>query len=111
MTPITTSAISFLAGVAVLGLVPVALGHGNDMEMGMEMGMGSGMNMSMGTGMNMTADSYPPTYFALEDHRAAIFGHISLMVLAWVFMLPAGKMEPPRLLLRWLSANVGSSQL
>lgn len=36
-------------------------------------------------------DQYPLTYFALADHRGVIFGHIVLMVLAWVFALPAGK--------------------
>lgn len=36
-------------------------------------------------------DQYPPTYFAHPDHKAAVYGHIALMVLAWVFALPAGK--------------------
>lgn len=49
-------------------------------------------------GMEMTdadkplpEDQYPPTYFAHPDHKVAIYGHIALMVLGWVFALPAGK--------------------
>lgn len=69
-----------IASAAVLGLVPAALAHGDD------------MNMEKGEADKpLPADQYPPTYFAHPDHRAAIYGHIALMVLAWVFMLPAGK--------------------
>lgn len=34
---------------------------------------------------------YPPTYFGLSDHGSLIYGHISLMILAWVFLLPVGE--------------------
>ncbi|KAL2179467.1 uncharacterized protein P884DRAFT_195440 [Thermothelomyces heterothallicus CBS 202.75] len=37
-------------------------------------------------------DQYPPTYFAHPDHKVAIYGHIALMVLGWVFALPAAVM-------------------
>ncbi|KAK4136168.1 hypothetical protein BT67DRAFT_375348 [Trichocladium antarcticum] len=40
----------------------------------------------------LAEDQYPPTYFALTDHSGVIFGHIVLMVLAWVFALPAAIM-------------------
>ncbi|KAL2172303.1 hypothetical protein VTG60DRAFT_6681 [Thermothelomyces hinnuleus] len=50
-------------------------------------------------GMEMTdadkplpEDQYPPTYFAHPDHKVAIYGHIALMVLGWVFALPAAVM-------------------
>lgn len=99
MARITNPAVSVLASVAVLGFVPAALGHGSDMDMG----------IGVDTDMNMTADepqpdySYPPNYFALEDHRAAIYTHIALMVVAWVFMLPAGKTRafPPVVVCIW----------
>jgi hypothetical protein len=89
MKSIATSALSVLASVAVLGLVPAALAHGDE-----------DMNMDMAMGANSTADQplpedqYPPTYFALGEHTAAIYGHIGLMVIAWVFMLPVGKLLP-----------------
>ncbi|OIW26401.1 hypothetical protein CONLIGDRAFT_706645 [Coniochaeta ligniaria NRRL 30616] len=87
MKSIATSALAVLASVAVLGLVPAALAHGDE-----------DMNMDMGMGANSTADqplpedSYPLTYFALDEHTAAIYGHIALMVIAWVFMLPVAIM-------------------
>ena len=34
---------------------------------------------------------YPPTYFGLSDDRGLIYGHVSLMVIAWVFVLPIGE--------------------
>ncbi|KAB5533595.1 hypothetical protein GE09DRAFT_1040141 [Coniochaeta sp. 2T2.1] len=90
MKSLSTSTLSVLAGVALLGLVPATLAHGGDDE---------GMNMDMGgMGANSTADQplpegeYPPTYFALREHTAAIYGHIGLMVIAWVLMLPVAVM-------------------
>jgi len=92
MKSLATSALSVLAGVTILGLVPAALAHGGD----------EGMNMDMGTGADSPADQplpegeYPPSYFALGEHTAAIYGHIGLMVIAWVFMLPVGKPLPAK---------------
>ncbi|KAK0714338.1 hypothetical protein B0T21DRAFT_387060 [Apiosordaria backusii] len=37
-------------------------------------------------------DQYPPTYFTHPDHKAVIYGHIVLMVLSWVFVLPTAVM-------------------
>ena len=92
MKALATSLLPVAASVAVLGLlVPAALAHGD------EHGHGGGGD-GMGGGMEMTdadkplpEDQYLPTYFAHPDHKAAIYGHIALMVLAWVFALPAGK--------------------
>lgn len=78
-----------LAKVALLSiLVPVVLAHGGD-----ESGMDMDMNMGATAGANETQPEveYPPTYFGLDEHKVAIYGHIALMVIAWVFMLPVGK--------------------
>ncbi len=80
MKVLGTSLYTALASVAVLGLVPTALAHGDDMNM-----------EKSEADMPLPEDQYPPTYFALADHRGAIYAHIGLMVLAWVFMLPTGK--------------------
>ncbi|KAK5653554.1 hypothetical protein OQA88_8813 [Cercophora sp. LCS_1] len=70
-----------LTSSAVLGLIPAVIAHGDD------------MNMEKGEAdMPLPESEYPPTYFALPDHRAVIYGHIGLMVLAWVFMLPTAVM-------------------
>ncbi|KAK4194987.1 hypothetical protein QBC40DRAFT_186920 [Triangularia verruculosa] len=37
-------------------------------------------------------DQYPPTYFAHPDHKVAIYGHIALMTLGWLFVLPTAVM-------------------
>lgn len=79
-----TSIARAAAAAALLGLVPAALaggGHGH--------GHG-GMEMT-DADKPLPEDQYPPTYFAHPDHKVAAYGHISLMVLAWVFVLPAGK--------------------
>lgn len=86
MGPTARSAFYFLAGIAVLGLVPAALAHGDehgDMDMDMDMGAPS----------EPKPDSeYPPTYFAHPEHTGAIMTHIALMVLGWVFVLPVAVM-------------------
>ena len=89
-----TSLLPVLASVAILGLIPVALadgdgGHGHNH--GDSGGMG-GMEMT-DADKPLPEDQYPPTYFAHPDHKAAIYGHIALMVVGWVFALPAGKMH------------------
>lgn len=74
-------AVGVAAGV---GLASSAMAHGDD-DMNMD-------GMKMGEADKPLPEAqYPPTYFALVDHRAAIYSHIGLMVLAWVFILPVGK--------------------
>lgn len=84
----TRPLLAALTGAAVFGLlVPTVLAHGGD----------EGGHSGHG-GMEMTdadkprpEEEYPLTYFAHPDHKTAIYAHIALMVLAWVFMLPVGK--------------------
>ncbi|KAH8903898.1 hypothetical protein BR93DRAFT_940540 [Coniochaeta sp. PMI_546] len=87
MKSLAKSSLTVLASVAVLGLVPAALAHGDD-DMKMDMGMGANSTVDQ----PLPEDEYPLTYFALGEHTAAIYGHIGLMVIAWVFMLPVAIM-------------------
>jgi len=80
MKALANSALRSIASAAVLGLVPAALAHGDDMNMG-----------KGEADKPLPADQYPPTYFAHPGHRAVIYGHVALMVFAWVFLLPTGK--------------------
>jgi len=81
MKTLATLPLKDVASIAVLGVLPAALAHGDD------------MNMEKGEADTpLPEDQYPPTYFALPDHRATVYAHIGLMVLGWVFMLPAGKL-------------------
>lgn len=50
-----------------------------------------GMGPAPGADDPLPEDQYAPTYFALGEHTAAIYGHIGLMLVAWVFVLPVGK--------------------
>jgi len=82
MTSLAAPLFRALTAAAVLALVPSVIAHGDDdME-----------NVKVGEADKpLPEDQYPPTYFALDEHKAAIYGHISLMVLGWVFVLPVGK--------------------
>ncbi|KAK4099889.1 hypothetical protein N658DRAFT_497868 [Parathielavia hyrcaniae] len=82
-------ALALVASAAVLGLAPAALAHGHDHGHG-DHGMGG---MKMGDADKpLPEDQYLSTYFAHPDHKAVIYGHIALMVLGWVFALPAAVM-------------------
>ncbi|KAG8426463.1 hypothetical protein J3459_008117 [Metarhizium acridum] len=41
--------------------------------------------------MAVHGSDYPPTYFGISNGRGLIYGHISLMVIGWVFVLPIGE--------------------
>lgn len=90
MKRLATSLLPALAGVAVFGLVPAVLADGGH-------GHGHGGMEMTDADKPLPEDQYPPTYFAHPDHKAAIYAHIALMVLGWVFVLTAGK-EPNALL-------------
>lgn len=91
MKTLATSLLPVVVGAAVLGFLPAALAHGDEHGHGGGDEMGGGVKMT-DADQPLPEDQYPPTYFALPDHKAAIYGHIALMVLAWVFAMPAGKL-------------------
>ncbi|KAK4156817.1 hypothetical protein C8A00DRAFT_12261 [Chaetomidium leptoderma] len=91
MKALAASLLPLVTGAAVLGLVPAALAHGNGHGHGDGGGGMGGMNMA-DADQPLPEDQYPPTYFAHPDHKTAIYGHIALMVLSWVFALPAAVM-------------------
>ncbi|KAK4161670.1 hypothetical protein QBC43DRAFT_95150 [Cladorrhinum sp. PSN259] len=91
MKVLATSLLPVVASAAILGLIPAVFAHGDDEgNMGGHGGHG-GMKMS-DADKPLPDDQYPPTYFALADQKAIIYGHIALMVLGWVFLLPAAVM-------------------
>lgn len=94
MRSITISALRLASAIAVLGLlVPAVLGHGddNDEAMGMEMEMDMSSSMTSGGNATQPEADFLPSYFAHSEHRGILLGHIGLMVLGWVFVLPLGK--------------------
>lgn len=39
----------------------------------------------------LAEDQYPLTYLELEDDKTLIYAHITLMLIAWAILLPAGE--------------------
>jgi hypothetical protein len=75
-----------LAGALLLGLLlPLVGAHGDD--------DGMKMDMSMSTPARPVVNEtvYDPNYFFHPEHRGLMYGHIALMTLAWVFVLPVGE--------------------
>lgn len=76
-------------GIALAILVQTALCHGHEsQEMGMEMPMSP---PALNSSAQAVHKEYSPTYFAHAEHAGLIYAHITLSVVAWVFILPVGK--------------------
>ena len=72
-----------MASLLILSFFPAALSHS----------VGEGvMNIGAESGGDQAKkeQSYPATYFALKEYRALIYGHIALMMIAWVVLQPIG---------------------
>jgi len=92
MRLIINPALIVASAALVLGLlVPSVLGHGGDenMDMGTDMDMQSGM--IIGVTEPQPEVDFPQSYFSYPEHRGTLLAHISLMLLAWVVVLPIGK--------------------
>ncbi|KAI0418156.1 hypothetical protein F5X98DRAFT_121314 [Xylaria grammica] len=94
MRSTTRRALRLLALLAIAGALPAVLAHGGD-EGAMDMGDHGDMAGHGGMGgedPKPDPDSYPPTYFAHPEHVTAIYAHIGIMVVGWVFVLPTAVM-------------------
>jgi hypothetical protein len=92
----TPQLVKLLALVAIIGALPLVLahphggGHGGEEEMD-DMDMVHAMVSEEPTPDPSASDA---TYFAHPDFKGAIYAHIALMVIAWVFVLPIGLSAP-----------------
>ncbi|KAE9369615.1 integral membrane protein-like protein [Stipitochalara longipes BDJ] len=77
------------SGAALLGLASVAVAHGHDEDMGMNMGAPSMAQPTTASGANVTVAE---TYFRHSEHTGLLAAHIFLMTVAWIFILPIGVM-------------------
>jgi hypothetical protein len=75
--------------VAMLSLVPAALAHGGDENMGMEMSQNHGHGEPA---PRPSEDSYPETYFSHPELQGILYAHVAAMVVGWVVVLPVGKL-------------------
>lgn len=78
------SALALLAAATILACVPAVLAHGDETDMEMD--------MAKTPAPTKPESEYPGTYFSHPDHKAVIYAHIGLMVVAWVFVLPVAVM-------------------
>ena len=65
---------------------------------------------AMADGLMQDESKYPPTYFAHPGHSTAIWAHIILMTLAYVFALPLGELAPAALLPQTCQAFAGEGR-
>lgn len=77
---ILIAAVRYATSTLVLGLLPIAIAHGEH-----------GGHGEIPPDELKVSSEYPPTYFAHSDHVGVICTHIALMTLAWVFILPVGE--------------------
>ncbi|KAI0404059.1 hypothetical protein F4802DRAFT_262982 [Xylaria palmicola] len=91
----STKILRLLALLAIASALPAVFAHGGDQEGAMDMGDGDDMGGHggiAGEDPKPDPDSYPPTYFAHPEHVTAIYAHIGIMVIGWVFLLPTAVM-------------------
>lgn len=92
-----TRGFALAAGLLLLQTLPHAFAHGDDTSAGEAMNMGS-PNMAhllndvptMNSSMNLTI-IYPESYFSRHELSGLILAHITLMIVAWFFILPIGE--------------------
>ncbi|KAI5460251.1 hypothetical protein BGZ63DRAFT_386828 [Mariannaea sp. PMI_226] len=90
---LSRSATALILLISLLPLVVAHGGSGRDDSMSMDMSGGGGhSNQSHQVDTPKDESEYPPSYFSHPDHVGAIYAHIALMTLAWVFILPIAVM-------------------
>jgi hypothetical protein len=94
MQPPSVRFVTF-AGAVLLGLASVAVAHGHDEDMNMDMGDPAIARPTITSAANVVA---PSTYFRYGEHSGLMMAHIVLMTIAWVFILPIGKQLPKALI-------------
>ena len=91
--------IAFSAALCLFELLPRAIAHGHGEEAGEageEMMMAEGSSTSIAwtsVASATTTGMLPPppeSYFAHPEMGGLMLGHIGLMVIAWIFVLPIG---------------------
>ncbi|KAI1147354.1 hypothetical protein F4825DRAFT_437586 [Nemania diffusa] len=92
MPSTTREVFRLLALLAIAGALPLVFAHGDEDAMDMGNGDDMGGHEETGGADAQPADSYPQTYFAHPEHVTAIYAHIGIMVVGWVFMLPTAVM-------------------
>lgn len=83
MPPINVSTLAVLFVVQSLALAAENQGDSEAMHMNTA--------NDRRAGQRSPDQPYSPSYFAHQQHTGLIYGHIAVMVAAWVCLLPAGE--------------------
>lgn len=88
-----TYRLNLIAAVLLLRVLPEVFAHGHDDFMAMRYSSGTDVHFSNSTTCltNMTFAQSPQSYFAYPNYSGLMLGHIALMIIAWLFVLPIGK--------------------
>ena len=98
---VTASITTLVEALSLLGVVNAVLAHGHEPSTGMEVDAGHGAQshfVNVTSPSNMTATPSAQSYFAYSDHSALMLAHISIMIVAWVFVLPCGMVQVAKVL-------------
>lgn len=74
----------------LLNILPFAGAHGHDEHGAMDMGSATASTVAAMPSSTQRSWDAPMSYFVYSDHSGWMIAHISLMVLAWFFILPIG---------------------
>ena len=85
---VVTQSFFTTAALLLLGSVPVSLGHGHGNDGADNSIVNSTSLNATSTAKNVAAESY----FSYQEHGGLALSHIVLMMIAWVFVLPIGRM-------------------
>ena len=85
-----------LAALPLLILLPLASSHGDDTHTDGSRGMGmSGATSTTAAVTNLTmnlTETLQPSYFSRSELSGLLIAHVTIMILAWFFILPVGKL-------------------
>ena len=87
---IRTTNPSHIAAFLLLTLVPRALSHGDSHDF-VVAGVGAPKTLYVNSSTN-GSKMQEESYFAYPDHGGLMIGHVALMVVAWMLVLPMGKL-------------------
>jgi hypothetical protein len=85
--------LSLFRTALLLGLTSLVIAgpHGTSNDNKMDMGGMDGMNIGHSPSDTPTANQGPMNYFRYPEHTGWIYGHILVMTLGWIVILPLGK--------------------
>jgi len=88
-----TSQLNLIAALLLVRVLPEVLAPGHDDFVAMRDSPGTEVHFSNSTTClaNMTVAQSPQSYFAYPEYSGPLLGHIGLMIIAWLFVLPIGE--------------------